>query len=107
MKTNDLKKGAKVLLAYGDQNGDLAGSRDLRLAVRMKETGGSYHPWEAEVWDNMKGNTRVCNVFGFETEAGSVYSHDILAYWDGTKWMPLEYTPSQMECLHRVKEMGL
>ncbi len=52
IKTNELKKGDWVVLANG---------------------------WIAEVWDNKKGDTRVCDVYGFEHEAGSVYSHDIVA----------------------------
>ena len=50
MLTNDLKKGAIVRLRNG---------------------------WEAEVYDNARGNTRTCKVYGFETEIGSVYSWDI------------------------------
>lgn len=50
MLTNELKKGAIVRL----QNG-----------------------WEAEIYDNMKGNTRLAKVYGYETEIGSVYSWDI------------------------------
>jgi hypothetical protein len=49
--TNDLKKGDLVQL----QNG-----------------------WMARIADNRKGNTRLCTVYGFETEMGSVYSHDII-----------------------------
>ena len=51
MVTNDLKKGDLVQL----QNG-----------------------WMARIADNRKGNTRLCTVYGFETEMGSVYSHDII-----------------------------
>ncbi len=54
MHTNDLKKG---------------------IAVRLR------NGWYAEVADNMKGNTRMCKVYGYETEIGSVYSHDIVAYY--------------------------
>lgn len=50
MKTNDLKKGAVVRLRNG---------------------------WYARIEDNMKGNTRLATVYGYETEMGSVYSHDI------------------------------
>ena len=52
MKTNDLKKGDWIIL------------RELN--------------WRGEMWDNMRGNTRVVDVYGWEHEAGSVYSHDIL-----------------------------
>ena len=59
MKTNELKKGDWIIL------------RGLN--------------WRGEMWDNMRGNTRVVDVYGWEHEAGSVYSHDILY-----KIVPLE-----------------
>ena len=81
MKTNDLKKGTRVKLANG---------------------------WEAEIWDNKKGNTRVCNVFGDFTEAGSVYAHDIVGYKDvnGNWNYDMEYTESQLKCKKAVRAMG-
>lgn len=96
MKTNDLKKGARVLLGYGDKDGDLAGCHDLNTALMMQSQ-GRYNPWEAVVFDNKKGNTRDCEVHGFETEIGSVYAHDILAFWNGSKWEPIEHTPAQLK----------
>ena len=60
--TNDLKKGTKIRLACG---------------------------WDAEVYDNKKGNIRLAKVYGFETEIGSVYAHDIkLARVEG-RWVPV------------------
>lgn len=81
MKTNDLKKGTRVMLRNG---------------------------WEADVMDNMRGNTRVCMVYGFETEAGSVYSHDIVAYKDErSTWQTnIEYTKSQIALKKQLAEMG-
>lgn len=32
------------------------------------------------MFDNMRGNIRMVEVYGFETEIGSVYAHDIVAY---------------------------
>lgn len=72
MKTNDMKKGTKVKLANG---------------------------WEATVEDNLKGNTRMCTVYGLHTEMGSVYSHDIVAYKvDGDWKTDIEYSKSQLQC---------
>tara|TARA_Y100000004_G_C8781048_1_gene354975 strand:+ start:208 stop:516 length:309 start_codon:yes stop_codon:yes gene_type:complete len=69
MKTNDLKKGMKVLLRNG---------------------------WEARIEDNRKGNTRLATVYGFYTEMGSVYSHDIVSYVDENGFMhDIEHTPAQ------------
>ena len=80
MKTNDLKKGTRVLLRNG---------------------------WEADIWDNRKGNTRVCNVYGDFTEAGSIYAHDIVAYKDvnGFWYYDIEYTPDQLRCKRRNAEI--
>jgi hypothetical protein len=68
MKTNDLKRGARVMLANG---------------------------WEADIMDNMKGNTRMARVYGFETEIGSVYSHDIVAVRIAEEWHEIEHTKDQ------------
>ena len=51
MKTNDLKKGDIVRLRSG---------------------------WFAKITDNMRGNTRMAEVYGRYTETGSVYAHDIM-----------------------------
>jgi hypothetical protein len=73
MLTNNLKKGNRIKLRNG---------------------------WEADLWDNCKGNTRVANVYGMFTEAGSVYAHDIVAYKDiNGEWKTdIEYTPAQLKC---------
>jgi hypothetical protein len=77
--TNDLKKGDRVLLRNG---------------------------WEADMWDNMKGQTRVALVYGFETEAGSVYSHDIFAVKRDDKWLLVKHTPKQDQLRTSVARMG-
>ena len=71
MKTNDLKKGTKIMLKCG---------------------------WCGELVDNMRGNTRMALVHGFCSEIGSIYSHDIVAYQkDGVWHHDIEYTPSQIK----------
>jgi hypothetical protein len=78
--TNDIKKGARVLLRSG---------------------------WEADVWDNARGDTRVCDVYGDFHEAGSVYSHDIIAVkWDGV-WMSVTHTDKQLKLMKMVQAMGM
>jgi len=69
MKTNDLKKGTRVLLRNG---------------------------WEATLMDNMKGNRRLANVEGYVTEMGSVYSHDVMAVLPSGE--RVEHTPAQLAC---------
>jgi hypothetical protein len=75
MKTNDLKKGARVKLRNG---------------------------WEADIADNMKGNTRLAMVYGYAHEMGSVYSHDIVAVKVGEGWEAIEHTPAQIKLRQTV-----
>lgn len=70
MKTNDIKKGTYIHLRCG---------------------------WYATMWDNKKGNTRMCEVEGLYTELGSVYSHDIMQAFIDTKWVDIEHTESQLK----------
>lgn len=80
MKTNDLKRGAYIKLSNG---------------------------WEAEIADNMKGNTRLATVYGEFTETGSVYAHDIIAVRIADEWHPIEHTPAQLKLRQRVSYFGL
>lgn len=70
MKTNDIKKGMKVLLANG---------------------------WHAEIMDNKKGNTRLAKVYGDFIDIGSVYSHDIVQVLTPERWVEVEHTPAQLK----------
>lgn len=104
MTTNDLKEGARVLLANGEQGGDLARTYDLELATGVKPS--SFKAWEATIKDNLKGNIRLCEVEGFETEIGSVYSHDILAYETPEKeWKAIDHTIEQLELRDKVNSI--
>ena len=68
MLTNNLKKGAKIIL----QNG-----------------------WHATIADNMRGNIRLAEVQGLYTETGSIYAHNIkFAVIDG-KNVLIELTDNQ------------
>jgi len=69
MKTNDLKKGARILLANG---------------------------WYGTIVENARGNTRMAKVEGFCTEIGSVYSHDIVRAVNAYGlWENVQHTPQQ------------
>lgn len=69
MKTNDLKKGARILLANG---------------------------WYGTIADNARGNIRMAEVEGFYTEIGSVYSHDIVRAINAAgEWENVQHTPAQ------------
>lgn len=80
MFTNELKKGDMVMQHNG---------------------------WRAKIEDNMKGNTRLCTVYGDFTEMGSIYSHDILykENEDGSRTM-IDYTPAQLKVKQRVASLG-
>lgn len=80
VKTNDIKKGAEVFMSS---------------------------LWFGVMADNMRGNTRVVNVFGFSEEAGSVYSHNILLVKDAEVdvWYRVDHTDSQIKLKERVEGM--
>lgn len=83
MFTNELKKGDKVRLRNG---------------------------WDARIEDNLKGNTRLCTVYGFCTEMGSVYSHDIVWKLNATGRAiedAIQHTPAQLKCRKRNATIGL
>jgi hypothetical protein len=83
IKTNEIKKGARIKLANG---------------------------WEADMADNAKGNTRMAKVYGFETEIGSVYSHDIVGVQSTVNpyiWIQVEHTPAQIKLREQVRAMGM
>lgn len=71
VRTNELKKGTHIWLRNG---------------------------WEATIMDNMKGNTRLAEVYGDYTEIGSVYAHDIVGAEVNGERVLIEYTDSQMKC---------
>jgi hypothetical protein len=68
------------------------------LANDMKkgQTGTQVNGWKFEIRDNMKGNIRLAKVYGFETEIGSIYVHDIdtVDMPDGST-EKVEFTPAQ------------
>jgi hypothetical protein len=80
MKTNDLKRGSRVMLRNG---------------------------WEADIMDNMKGQTRMARVYGNYTEMGSVYSHDIKYVKIGEDWFPIEHTETQLKLKEQLNTIGL
>lgn len=81
VKTNELKKGTRIQLA---------------------DSG-----WYATLADNLKGNTRLADVEGFEREIGSVYAHDITRALVNDVWVEVEHTPAQLELKQRVAEFGM
>ena len=49
------------------------------LANDMKkgQMGTQVNGWKFEIYDNLKGVTRMAKVWGLYTEIGSIYIHDI------------------------------
>ncbi len=108
MKTNELKKGTRVLLNYGEQNGDMATCGTWKRYSMLQVTGASFVAWEALLMDNGRGNTRFCEVYGWNTDLGSVYSHQIMAYMDeDVAWVPVEHTQAQLKLKEQVAAMGM
>lgn len=76
-----------------------------KKGYRIKQRNG----WEADVIGSARGVTTLCRVYGFETECGSIYTHDIVAYKDpatGNWKTDLEFTPAQKNCKDQVRAMG-
>lgn len=78
MKTNEIKKGARMILRNG---------------------------WFATMQDNMRGNTRVAEVEGYYTETGSIYAHDIVTVFEGDKAITVEHTPAQLKLKKIVSQL--
>lgn len=80
VKTNEIKKGHRVLLSNG---------------------------WYATMLDNLRGQTRLAMVEGMYTEAGSVYAHDIVAVQDKDNadlWHLVQHTASQKKLRGWIEE---
>jgi hypothetical protein len=107
MKTlKELKKGDRILLAYGDQNGDLATCNDYLTWVKLDFTNSSFHPWEANFIENEDSVRVFAEVVGFETEMGSVYAHDVIAVKNKEgNWERIEHTKEQVELREQIKQM--
>lgn len=86
MKTNDLKKGDRVILRNG---------------------------WRATIMDNRKANIRFCEVDGSERETigqwGGVYAHDIvvLVTRSGKSLFYIKHTPSQLRLRNAVESKNM
>jgi hypothetical protein len=67
-------------------------STELTKGTRVRLSNG----WEAILEDNQKkAKTRLATVFGFFTEMGSVYTHDIALATVNGEFVKVEHTPTQ------------
>jgi hypothetical protein len=79
-------------------------SKDLKKGDRVLLKNG----WEATIKGSARGTTTLCEVYGFETELGSVYTHDIDARQiaPGLWVRDIELTKSQIACQKMASSMG-
>ena len=79
------------------------------LANDMKkgQLGTQVNGWRFEIYDNLKGVTRMAKVWGLYTEIGSIYIHDIasLEMPDGSTER-IEFSPAQVKAIARIKSAG-
>ena len=79
MKTNDIKKGMRIVLRNG---------------------------WKATMYDNARGNIRMAEVEGHYTEIGSIYAHDIASVESSPGvWVPVTLTPAQEKLSAQVEAL--
>ena len=53
--------------------------------IKKGDIGYLKNGWKFEMVDNKKGNIRMAKVHGYETEIGSIYTHDI-AFIDASRY---------------------
>ena len=76
---------------------------DLRKGTEVKLANG----WKARIEDNMKhGKTRMCTVFGYFTEMGSVYATDIVMANVNGRWTQVQLTPAQVKDMKSRRALG-
>ena len=79
VRANDLKKGTRVVLRNG---------------------------YQADLVDNLKGNTRLAKVYGEYTEMGSVYTKDILEAKVGENWKKVALSAAQRKAAKKIRAAG-
>ena len=71
--------------------------------MRKGQTGYLKDGVRFRIEDNKKGNIRMATVYGFATEMGSIYTHDIASLEVDGKSEPLEQTPAQAKQSARIQ----
>lgn len=82
-------------------------ANDIKKGMRVKLKNG----WYGTMYDNKKGNIRMCEVEGIETEIGSVYTHEIASVkvapdatdYDSRGWEPVELSDRQAKNADSIK----
>lgn len=61
--------------------------------------------WVGEMVDNQRGNTRIANIHGFCTEAGSIYVWDIVQVAKDGVLRSIKLTPKQEKDKKRTEQI--
>jgi hypothetical protein len=77
-------------------------SNDIKKGDLIFEANG----WYGEMMDNKKGNTRMVNIHGFYTEAGSIYVWKIREVCKNGKIYNVELTDRQKKDKQMVEMIG-
>lgn len=108
----------------GPLKGNAMFTNDLKKGMIVRLAGSC---WIAVIEDNKKGNIRMATVYGYETEMGSVYAHDIdrvaltgagdpalvmvttsgYRFPEGCQWGPIEHTAAQLKLKAQLRRVGL
>tara|TARA_R110002012_G_scaffold3884_1_gene18033 strand:- start:487 stop:729 length:243 start_codon:yes stop_codon:yes gene_type:complete len=75
----------------------------LQNDMKKGQLGVLRNGWRFRIEDNKKGNIRMATVYGFATEMGSIYTHDIESLEVDGRSEPLEQTPAQKKNSARIQ----
>ena len=110
MKINELVKNDRVILNYGSQNGDMATCGSFDRWQALQANGASFKAWEADVVAKPRGKQPTVvflKVYGFGTDMGDTYAHNIMAVKRDGAWVPITLEPKQLEMKAMVEAMGM
>ena len=75
----------------------------LQNDMKKGQLGVLRNGWRFRIEDNKKGNIRMATVYGFATEMGSIYTHDIESLEVDGRSELLEQTPAQKKNSARIQ----
>ena len=75
--------------------------------IKKGNTGTLINGWEFRIEDNKKGLIRMATVYGYETEMGSIYMHDIaIVNMPNGNAEKIEFTVDQQKKINNIKMAG-
>ena len=78
----------------------------LQNDMKKGQMGVLKNGWRFRIEDNKKGNTRLATVYGYFTEMGSIYTHDIASLEVDGRSEPLEQTPAQKKQSEKIIQIN-